>query len=207
MFSSRSRSRRAITLVETLVALTAGLALLGGLMSIGSLSGRGARAVAAGAQAVTSAERAAARISADLAALLPPDPAQPERLPRITAGGTRLEFHRLEPRGDALVARPVVYELVRDLHGGAARLHRDGRPLPGVTLESFGVGRTLERGEGGRARNPTLEIVIVGRGQEGGRSTTHRLRLAVRIPEGSPAAIRDLPAPGRALIDELVTYR
>lgn len=201
MFLSRSRTRRAFTLVETLVALTAGLALLSGLMSIGSLSGRGTRAVAAGAQAVTSAERAAARISADLATMLPPDPAQPERLPRITAGGTRLEFHRLEPRKDALVARPVVYELVR------GRLHRDGRPLPGVTLETFSAGRTLERGEGGCARSPTLVIVIVGIGSEGGRNTTHRLRLAVRIPEGSPAAIPDLPAPGRALIDEFLTYR
>jgi hypothetical protein len=207
MFMSRSRARRAFTLVETLVALTAGLALLSGLLSIGSLSGRGTRAVVAGAQAVTSAERAAARISADLATMLPPDPAKPERLPRITEGGKRLEFHRLEPLRDALEARPVVYELVRDAQGGAARLHRDGRPLPGVTLETFSAGRTIERGEGGRARNPTLVIVIVGCGREGERSETHRLRLAVRIPEGSPAAIRDLPAPGRALIDEFLTYR
>lgn len=195
-----------LSLVETLVAFTAGLALLGGLMSVGGLSARGTRTVAAGAQAVTSAERAAARLSADLVAMLPPDPAQPARLPKITAGGARLEFWRLEPRKDALLACPVVYQLVRDPRGGAARLHRNGRPIPGVTLETFGAGRTLERGEGGRARNPTLEIVIVGCGRERERSATHRLRLAVRMPDGSPAAIKNLPAPGRALIDEVLTY-
>jgi hypothetical protein len=161
------------------------------------------------AAAVQNAELALGTIVSDLRSLVPPDPTSPRPGYVIGASGRSITFYKVELANDAMVARPVTYS-VRATARGNLQLLKNGAPLGGVLLLDlkFSEEKLPDPDEPGGNQesegNPQLRVVLIGIGADvpASRLTVgdvHELSQNVPLPETTPAAVLELPAPAREL--------
>jgi len=181
--------RRGFTLVETLVALGVFALLVGAWWGVIGILRRGEAKLTDRACALASTEIALARLSIDVASMLPPDPFRPEHCPALAADGGALEFLRCERASGGMAARRVRYERRGD------RLLRDGRPLPGVQIAAFAV--ALAAGAHGE---PRLRVSLAGvSGPE-----RHAVEVTLALPPPGPAATVGLPEGASAVLGRAI---
>lgn len=198
--------RKAFTLTEALIALAL-LALIFSLLygfvhTARQQEERAARTLTA----VAHAQRAADTLSSDLRSIVPPTPTGGQHVMKIEDEGRTITFLRTEMKNGQMIASPVTYRASPTRAGhGNLELTRNGRTL-GVLLSDFFV--QLEP----TPRNPRIRVRLTGvatdlPAERRGPGETHAMDLALPFPAVSPAAMIDLPADARAVMDEALKVR